>query len=454
MGLFDREMIEKYVRPGPRYTSYPTAPHLVEGFGDSEFASALEKSRTVGRPLSIYVHIPFCRSLCLFCACNMVVTRRRDRIDAYIDYLEKDIQRTAEMVDGSRKVTQLHWGGGTPSYLDPEQIRLLTKLLRDNFDFDDDAEISVEIDPRNVGEEHVAAFTESGFNRISVGVQDVDEKVQKTINRVQPYEQTAQVIDWARARGVESVNIDLMYGLPFQTPAGFRHTLDTCLELNPQRIALFNYAHVPWMKKHQEALNLEDMPSSDERLTILGESIQRLIDQGYQFIGMDHFALPDDDLAVARREGTLWRNFQGYTTRGGVDLLGFGTTALGLFEDAYYQKSKGLKEYYAAIDEGGLGVVRGVSLSDEDRLRREIIMSLMCHFALDVPAIEAKWNVDFWDKCGAVRDSLSGFEQDELLSISDERIEVNERGRLLIRNIAMSFDAYLAERTQNFSKTV
>lgn len=454
MALFDRALIEKYNQPGPRYTSYPTAPHLTEEFGDQAFKEALHRSNSGDRPLSLYVHLPFCKSLCLFCACNMVVTSRRDRIEYYLDTLDVDIGRTADEVADGRQVAQLHWGGGTPSYLSPSEIRRLGALLRSRFEYADDIEASVEIDPRNVNRDHVLAFGDAGFNRVSLGVQDLNAKVQETVNRVQPFEMTAEVLGWCRDMGVKSVNLDLMYGLPHQTPDGFAETLEAVLTLEPNRIALFNYAHVPWMKPHQNALSVDTMPNPSDRLTILEASIERLTEAGYCFIGMDHFAKPDDPLTTAQEDGTLWRNFQGYTTRGGVDLLGFGISSLGLFEGAYYQRAKDLKSYYAAIESGGLAIDRGLWITPDDRLRRYVIMALMCHYQLDVLDVGARFEIDFWQRFAGARDALRQFEDDGLVRVTPERIDVTEPGRLLIRNIAMNFDAYLDQKAQKFSRTV
>lgn len=454
MALFERQLVEKYNQPGPRYTSYPTAPHLTTDFRDEQFVDALKRSNESGRPLSLYLHLPFCKSLCLFCACNALVTRRRDRISEYLDYLERDIAQTAGLVDAGREVTQLHWGGGTPSYLSPDEIGRVAGMLRSRFTLAEETEASVEIDPRNVGVSHIEAFKNAGFNRMSLGIQDIDPTVQKAVNRIQPFDETRTVFEWCRSAGIPSVNVDLMYGLPHQNPDNFAATLAAVLTLGPDRIALFNYAHVPWMKQHQNALSPEDMPNANQRLRILGESIETLTDTGYVFIGMDHFAKPDDELAVAQRNGTLWRNFQGYTTHGGCDLLGFGITSLGLFEDAYYQREKTLSEYYGAIDSGGFAIAKGLLISPSDRLRRHVIMELMCHFSLDTEATGSRFEIDFWDHFAPEREALRTFEEDGLLEITDPWIRVTESGRLLIRNIAMTFDAYLSKTAQSFSRTV
>jgi oxygen-independent coproporphyrinogen III oxidase len=454
MTLFHPELIRKYDRPGPRYTSYPTAPHLDEAFDESAFRAALDRSNASGRPLSLYVHLPFCPSLCLYCACNVVITRRRDRVEAYLDVLEREIDQVARLVRSDRPVEQLHWGGGTPSYLDPHEIRRLGHFLAERFRYADDIEASVEIDPRGVTREHLEAFREVGFNRVSLGVQDVDPHVQEVIHRVQPVEVTQQVVDWSRELGFESVNIDLVYGLPFQTVEGVRQTLKTVLALAPDRFAVFNYAHVPFIKQHQNAIPVEALPGPNEKLAILELVIDELTAGGYQFIGMDHFARPDDELAEAQRNGTLWRNFQGYTTRAGVDLLGFGVTSLGLFDDAYYQNEKELKPYEEAVEAGRLPVVRGLGLTPEDQLRRHVIMTLMCQFGLDVPALEARFGLDFWEHFAEARERLRAMEGDGLLTVTAEGLEVHEKGRLLIRNVAMLFDEYLDPSGSRFSRTV
>lgn len=454
MTLFDRELIEKYGKPGPRYTSYPTAPHLHEEFGEPEFSAALNRSNQESRPLSLYVHLPFCRSLCLFCACHSIITNRRDRISEYLDHLEREIANVVGRLDTSRLVTQLHWGGGSPSHLKPSEIQRLSATLNTAFQKSADAEISVEIDPRGIERAHIEAFAEGGFNRVSLGVQDVNPKVQKAVNRVQPIEQTAQVIQWCRELGIEHINIDLMYGLPHQSVDSYEKTLDAVLALNPNRFAVFNFAFVPWLKPHQKALERYDRPNAAERLTILEMIVSRLTDANYVFIGMDHFARPDDELAVAQKSGTLWRNFQGYTTRSGCDLLGFGVTALGLFDDAYYQNQRELSDYYRSVEAGSLPIWRGIQLTDEDQLRRHIIMSLMCHFQVSITDVEKRFGITFWSRFTDERALLERLAGDGLVEIDEQRIRVCEPGRFLIRNIAMVFDAYLTPDQRMFSQTI
>ena len=454
MTLFDRDLIEKYGKPGPRYTSYPTAPHLHEEFREPELKAALLQSNQESRPLSLYVHLPFCRSLCLFCACHSIITNRRDRIAEYLDHFEREIALVAGQVDSSRKVAQLHWGGGSPSHLEPGEITRLSATIKDAFQWSADIEASVEIDPRGVTRDHIEAFAQAGFNRVSLGVQDVHLKVQQAVNRVQPIEQTAQVIEWCRELGIDHVNIDLMYGLPHQSVETYEQTLDAVLALDPNRFSVFNFAFVPWLKPHQKALEQYERPNAAERLTILERIVDRLTDAGFCFIGMDHFARPDDELAVAQRNGTLWRNFQGYTTRSGCDLLGFGVTALGLFDDAYYQNQRDLPDYYERIDSDHLPIWRGIQLTEEDQLRRHIIMSLMCHFEVSVLDVENRFDTAFWNHFSEERALLERLAGDGLVELGDESIQVREPGRFLIRNIAMVFDAYLTPDQRMFSQTI
>jgi oxygen-independent coproporphyrinogen-3 oxidase len=454
MTSFDRDLIRKYDRPGPRYTSYPTAPHMSDAFGVVDLEAAIERSNAGTRPLSLYVHLPFCRSLCLFCACNVVITSRRDRIADYLDVLEREVAALSARIDASRPVVQLHWGGGTPSYLTPDEIARVGEMLASGFTFADDIEASVELDPREVDLERVRAFRRAGFSRVSMGIQDLDPAVQEVINRIQPIEMTQRVVDWCRDEGFRSVNVDIMYGLPHQTLKSYETTIDAVLGLAPNRFAVFNYAHVPWLKKHQTALSTDDMPTPDEKLAILEHVTGRLTDEGYQFIGMDHFARPDDELALALAEKTLWRNFQGYTTRAGTDLFGLGVTSIGLLKDVYYQNDRGLKGYAARLEEGTLPVMRGLVLDAGDRLHRHVIMDLMCHFELDVAAIESRYAIDFWGHFSGASEEMEALRADGLVELTDGQIGVTEQGRFLIRNIAMVFDAYLDPERDRYSRTV
>jgi oxygen-independent coproporphyrinogen-3 oxidase len=455
----DIEFLKKYDRPGPRYTSYPTAPYFHDGVGHDVYVAHLETDDKLKRDedLSLYFHIPFCDTLCYFCGCNMMVTRNRQKIDEYLDYVEKELVMLKQHISPSRKVMQLHWGGGTPTHLDPTQIRRLGNLIHQNFEFEIDAEVSVEIDPRELTRERLEALRDVGFNRCSMGVQDFDPKVQETVNRIQPEELTRKTVKWARDLGFESVNLDLMYGLPFQTVDSFKKTIDSILTLDPDRLAVFNYAHLPEMIKHQRIIKDEWLPEPEEKLKLLKLSIERLTGAGYVYIGMDHFAKPDDELTVAMNQGTLYRNFQGYSTHAGLNLLAIGITSISMLSDLYSQNYKNLKKYYEELDAGRLPVMRGVELSHDDRLRREVITELMCNFRLVKKDIESKYGVNFDDYFSSALRKLEPFAGDDLVTIEDDRLTITTAGRLVIRNIAMSFDAYLEHKNGDrprFSRTV
>ena len=376
----DINLIKKYDRPGPRYTSYPTAPHFNESFSSESYLDEIVKTNRIKnkRDLSLYFHIPFCDTLCYFCGCNMLISRNRDRINKYTDYLKNEIDLLRSFLAPDRKVSQLHWGGGTPTHLNPDEIKDLTDYINKNFNFKEDAEKGSEIDPRELTYDHLAALREGGFNRISMGVQDFNEKVQKAVNRIQPEDMTREVVGWVRSLNFDSINLDLMYGLPFQSVKTFEKTLDTMINISPDRIALFNYAHVPWLKKHMELIKKEDLPSPEEKLNILKLSIEKLTDAGYIFIGMDHFAKPEDELSIALHEKKLYRNFQGYSTHSGSDLYAMGITGISQLERVYAQNYKTEKEYFTALDDGKLPTAKGYLLTDDDLLRREVIMRLMC----------------------------------------------------------------------------
>ena len=455
--VVDRQLLAKYDKAGPRYTSYPTAPHFSESFDAAAYRAEIEHSnREEGdRPLSIYFHLPFCDTLCYYCGCNVVVTQKREKVIPYLAYIKAEMDRVAAMLAPGRKVTQLHWGGGTPTYLAPDQIRDLMAHIHDRFDFADDVEAGVELDPRECSYEHLAALRESGFNRASMGIQDFDPEVQQLVNRVQPIDMTRRVFDTCRELGFESVNVDLIYGLPLQTVARFTPTVEEIIDMAPDRIATFNYAHVPWLKKHQVLIPEDKLPSPAEKLDIFEMVSSRFDEAGYVFIGMDHFSKPDDEIAVAQREGTLYRNFQGYTTHAGCDLYAFGITAIGQLRRTYTQNVKKVSDYYAALDAGELPVERGILLTDEDLLRREVITRLMCDFALTPSDFEAQYGIDFSEHFGDALAEFEGFIADGLMTREADRFVVTPAGRLLIRNIAMPFDAYLGTKPdQRFSRTV
>jgi len=455
----DIELLKKYDRPGPRYTSYPPAPAFSKDFGPDDYRNAiiennLENSKA---DLSLYFHIPFCDTLCYFCGCNMLVTHRRETIRKYLDYLEREIDMVHGLISPGRKVTQLHWGGGTPSYLNPDEIRELGNFINERFEYSDDPEVGVEIDPRGLTYEHMKAFREVGFNRISMGVQDFDPKVQKAVNRIQPEEITRQAIDWARELGFKSINLDLIYGLPFQTIESFERTIDKVIELSPERLAVFNFAYVPWLKPHQRVIKKEDLPAPEVKLKILKMTIEKLTEAGYVYIGMDHFAKPDDELAIAQKEKTLYRNFQGYSTRAGADLYAFGMSAISQFQNIYAQNYKELKEYYARIDEGKLPTAVGYRMNQDDIIRKHVIMRLMCDMELVKSEVEEKFNINFDEYFADSIPKLQEFIDDGLVELTDDKIIVTLMGRLVIRNIAMCFDAYIDKMMKEkpiFSRTV
>jgi oxygen-independent coproporphyrinogen-3 oxidase len=455
----DLQLLKKYDRSGPRYTSYPTAPYFHPGIGADTYRRHLieDEAAVAGEDISLYVHLPFCDTLCYFCGCNMMVTRNRDKVEQYLEYLEKEMKLLAAEIGPSRKVMQLHWGGGTPTHLSPDQIRRLGAMLRHHFPFRDDAEIGVEIDPRELTRDHMVALHEVGFNRCSMGVQDVQPEVQVAINRIQPEAITRQVVDWAHELGFGSINLDLMYGLPHQTRSTFAATLETAIRLGPDRFAVFNYAHLPQIFKHQRMIQDEWLPAPEEKLELLKMSIETLTAAGYIYIGMDHFAKPDNELAVAMEQGTLYRNFQGYSTHAGLNLVALGMSSISMLSSLYVQNYKTLGEYYAALDEGRLPTMRGVELTADDRLRREVIVELMCNFVLHKAQIEEKYGIDFDDTFGDALRALEPFVEDRLVELTPATIRVTEAGRLLIRNIVMNFDAYLQKKTDKqpqFSRTV
>lgn len=455
----DVELLRKYDRPGPRYTSYPTAPLFRPSFTASDYHAEILATNgvTADGEISLYLHFPFCDTLCYFCGCTMLVTRDRHRIDDYIAYLKREIDLLAPLIAPNRVVTQLHWGGGTPTHLSPEQILDIAAYTRSRFRFAPDAEASVEVDPRELERRHMEALREAGFNRMSMGVQDFDPDVQAAVNRIQPEWVSRQVHAWAMDLGFHSINIDLMYGLPYQTMESFERTLDMVVTYNPNRIAMFNYAHVPWLKPHQRLIHEEDLPTPERKLDILKMAIERLTDAGYEYIGMDHFSRPDDELAVAQRTKTLYRNFQGYSTRAGADLYGLGMSSISHFRNTYAQNSKTLPEYYKALDEGRFATHVGYRMTDDDHLRKHVIMRLMCDLELDISSVEKQFGIIFEEYFDESLKSLKPLEEDGLVAVEPDRIRIVGPGRLLLRNVAMCFDAYLESMTREkpiFSRTV
>ena len=455
----DVALLKKYDRPGPRYTSYPTAPYFHEGVDSRVFEKHLKRDdqSLANKDISLYFHLPFCDTLCYFCGCNMMVTRSRDKIENYIDYLEKEMALLKAKLNPDRKIIQMHWGGGTPTHLSPDQIKRLGSLIHKYFNFKDASEVSVEIDPRELTRDHMVALKEIGFNRCSMGVQDFNPEVQQAVNRVQPEDLTRRTIGWAKELGFQSLNLDLMYGLPHQTVASFEETIDSILAMQPDRLAVFNYAHLPQIIKHQKLIQNEWLPSPDIKLQLLKLSIEKLTSNGFIYIGMDHFARPEDELTVAMNNGTLYRNFQGYSTHAGINLLAVGITSISMLSDLYVQNYKTLNEYYNLLDDGEIPVMRGVELNDDDRLRREVITELMCNFRLKKEKIETKYAIKFDNYFEEPLKDLELFEMDGLVKLNDDEIVVTESGRLLVRNIAMNFDAYLKRKEKNkpqFSRTV
>lgn len=450
---WDLALIQKYNYSGPRYTSYPTALEFSQDFSESDFLQAID--RYPQRPLSLYIHIPFCHKLCYFCGCNKIVTRQQHKADQYLDALEQEIIHRAPLFAG-RHISQMHWGGGTPTYLTKTQITRLVGLLRHHFQFNDDAELSIEVDPREIELDVLDHLRQEGFNRLSMGVQDFNKEVQRLVNREQDEEFIFALIQRARELGFTSTNIDLIYGLPKQTPESFAFTLKRVVELNPHRLSVFNYAHLPSLFAAQRKIKETDLPSAQQRLDILQETISSLTGAGYQFIGMDHFARPDDELAIAQREGLLHRNFQGYTTEGDSDLLGMGVSAISMIGDCYAQNQKELKLYYQQVDEQGNALWRGLTLTRDDCIRRDVIKALICNFQLNFTDIEQQWDIKVTDYFAEDLQLLAPLIKDGLATLTGQGIYVTGKGRLLIRNICMCFDIYLRQkaRLQQFSRVI
>ncbi|WP_010626211.1 oxygen-independent coproporphyrinogen III oxidase [Halomonas sp. KM-1] len=456
--LFNRPLVEKYDRPGPRYTSYPTAPQFHAAFAEDDYRAAAERSNRVAspKPLSVYVHIPFCKSLCYYCACNKIITHNTERAAEYLSWLKQEIGVQGALFDETRRMTQLHLGGGTPTYLSNAQLGELMAALDEAFHFApvEEREFSLEVDPRTVTPAQIHELHDLGFNRLSFGVQDFDTNVQKAVNRLQSEEQVVELVAAAREAGFQSVSVDLIYGLPLQTVASFDTTLDKIIALRPDRIASYSYAHLPELFKAQRLIRPEDMPPPERKLELLELTIRRLTAAGYVYIGMDHFALPDDELTLARENGTLQRNFQGYSTHADCDMIGLGITSIGKVGDSYSQNVKETAQYQARLEEGRLPVMRGYRLNDDDRLRRDVINALMCHGRIDFANIEARHDIVFRDYFAEALAQLEEMQADGLLTIGAGAIEVLPAGRLMMRNMAMAFDAYLKPNEGRFSRTV
>jgi oxygen-independent coproporphyrinogen-3 oxidase len=436
------ELLNRYNVPGPRYTSYPTAPEWSDVFGCADYERALSASNQTGRPLSLYMHLPFCERLCLFCGCNVIIKKNHDIAFPYLETLKKEIALLAARVDRSRPVAQLHWGGGTPTWFSPAQLEELFSFTKNYFTFASDAEIGVEIDPRATTGKHLEIFRRLGFNRLSMGIQDFTPEVQRAVRRIQPYEETKELFDDCRALGFESLNVDLIYGLPLQTVAGFVESVDKVIGMGPDRIAMFSYAHVPWMKKQQGAL-ARWIPQGMDKFQIFRAGIGRFTESGYQYIGMDHFARPDDELCAAQRNRTLHRNFQGYTTKAGPDLLGMGVTSISSLDRVYAQSYRGLEEYSAAVGSGLLPIMRGTELTDDDVIRRAAISKILCHCVLDKKEFAGEYGMDFDKYFADELARLGALRNDGLVEMTPEKIRVTLLGRIFIRNIGMVFDKYL-----------
>lgn len=446
--FFEPNLIKEFDIPGPRYTSYPTADRFLDSFDARAFKEhlAARSGSAVERALSLYLHIPFCNTVCYYCACNKIATKDHSLVEKYLQYLDKEMSMQLEHLSGSRLVSQIHWGGGTPTFLSPAQITQLMASIRRHFTLQPDGEFSIEIDPRKVDDATVALLAKEGFNRMSVGVQDFNPVVQKAVNREQSVEETALVINAARRHGFQSVSVDLIYGLPHQTVAAFDKTLDAVLAMQPDRLALYSYAHLPRRFMPQRRINEIDLPLPEVKLAIFAHALERLQREGYVYIGMDHFARPDNELSIAQEKGRLYRNFQGYSTHAECDMLAFGVSSIGRVGGAYSQNARDLDSYYAAIDKDELPVMRGWALSVEDQMRYAIIQSLMCNFRLSFEAIELEYGLDnFREKFAIELKELEKLAQAGLVSVENEWLTVTNKGRLLVRVVAMVFDRYLRE---------
>jgi oxygen-independent coproporphyrinogen-3 oxidase len=445
--VFDADLISRYDITGPRYTSYPTAPAFDARFGEAEYRAAARASNEdpIPRRLSIYVHVPFCFSPCFYCGCARIITRDRGKAEGYLARLHREIELTAPLFDRDRQVAQLHFGGGTPNFLDWRQMAELVESMSRQFTFasDETREFGIELDPREADATYVAMLARHGFNRLSVGVQDFDPEVQAAVNRIQSVEETRAVIDAAREHGFRSTSIDLIYGLPRQTPSRFLKTLEEVIAIRPDRVATYGYAHLPQRFKAQRQIDAAELPSAAERLALLHLTIQTLTEAGYRYIGMDHFALPDDELSRAQEHGTLQRNFQGYSTHGSCDMIGLGMTSIGRIGDAYVQNAKDLVGYYAALDAGRLPVARGLVLDADDRIRADAIQRIMCDGVIEIGAFEARHQIDFAVYFAREMAELRALASDGLIALTPARIAATARGRLLLRIVAMCFDAYL-----------
>jgi oxygen-independent coproporphyrinogen-3 oxidase len=458
---FDADLIRRYDRSGPRYTSYPTAVQFTDGFGlrDYEAVARASNEEPVPRPLSLYVHIPFCSSPCFYCGCTKIITRNHEKAEAYLQRLHRELELQGRLFDRSRPVEQLHFGGGTPTFLSSREIEELIAQMGRHFSLSaaPEREYSIELDPRTVSRDTLKDLAQVGFNRCSLGIQDFDPTVQEAVNRIQSVPETLQLIEAAREFGFNSVSVDLIYGLPRQNLEGFARTLDTVLSAKPNRFAVYAYAHLPQMFKAQRQLNAEDLPTPETRLQLLGLTIEKLLEAGYIYIGMDHFALPDDELVIAQENGSLHRNFQGYSTRGYCDLIGLGMSSIGKVGDTFAQNQKKIPDYYGALDQGELAVHRGLALNRDDVIRRDVIQQIMCYGILDFDATAKRHGIDFSEYFGAELEALKPLVEDGLAEFAAPGLRVLPAGRLLLRHLGMVFDAYLPSvqaSQQRFSKAI
>jgi oxygen-independent coproporphyrinogen-3 oxidase len=451
------EFLAKYNRPGPRYTSYPTAPVWNDAFGPGDLEKVFGEAESAKTPVSLYMHIPFCESLCLFCACNVVIQKNKSVAPPYLDVLKRETERVSRSISKDRPVVQFHWGGGTPTYLSPEQIEDLFAFTHERFSFASDSEIGIEVDPRVTSRAHLETLRKLGFNRLSMGIQDFQTEVQQAVHRVQPFEMTRDLLFTARRLGFDSINVDLIYGLPYQTAETFAHTVEQIISMSPDRIALFSYAHVPWLKKQQGSF-VAHLPEGMVKFEIFRTGLLKFVEAGYLYIGMDHFAKPGDELAVSQQKRTLHRNFQGYTTKAGADLYGMGITAISGIQSAYAQNHRDIPSWEKAVAERGLATMRGYHLSEEDLLRRAVISRLLCHTVVVKDEISREFGVDFDEYFAEELRRFEPFRDDGLVLLERGEIRATWLGRIFIRNLAMVFDPYLEKQQLAakplFSKTL
>ena len=456
----DMDTVRRFDRPGPRYTSYPTAVEFHEGVGEAVYREKLAEAnaRGPGAPLSLYAHLPFCEHRCLFCGCHVVITPHMPVAEKYLEYVKAEVDRVAGYLPDRREVVQMHWGGGTPTYFSPDQLQGLMERYRRHFRFVDGAEVAMEVDPRVTSREHLDAMVELGFNRLSMGVQDLTPEVQEAITRGQTYEQTAELMEYARKVGFdEGINLDLVYGLPKQELESFDENLDQILGLRPDRVAVYSFAYVPWIKGHQKKLDKDTLPSAEEKLRLYLRAMERFLDAGYEPIGMDHFALPDDELAEAAREKRLHRNFMGYTVMPASDMIAFGISGIGEVQGAFFQNEKKLSRYYQALDDGRLPVSRGYVLDEDDRIRQYVIHEIMCNFQVSKAEVEERFGIDFDAYFSTALESLQEVRAEGFLEMDEGSLRVTDRGRLFVRNVCMAFDKHLEAKSAEkpvFSRTV